>query len=236
MSQEVLDALKSFGRRRMVNNMHGQVSDMEFINPAYSISGEDLVLKSIFKNQLKAGTPGFYVDIGCFDPRNASNTYLFYCYGWRGLCIDANPYFAADFAAIRPRDAFAHAAVGLTAGTLQFFKHKTNQGMSEIAAVGAEIGPDFEPPVPVPSLPLADLFRRHIPPATTIDFVSMDLEGGEMDALISNDWAAFRPRVIVMETLGIDEDKPLDYPTVAFLAGHGYKLRTLVGANVVMAL
>jgi hypothetical protein len=235
MSQEIVDAVKKFAARRMVNNMLGQLSDLEFINPAYSISGEDLVLKSMFKHKLKSGVPGFYVDVGCFDPRDASNTYLFYGHGWRGLCIDANPDFTGPYAALRPRDIFVQAAVGLQADTLQFFKHKTNQGMSRIAA-GAALGPDFEPPVPVPSLTLAGLFRRHLPPGTAIDFMSMDLEGGEMGALTSNDWAAFRPRVIVMETLDIDEDKPLDFPTVAFLAGHGYKLRALVGANAVMTL
>jgi hypothetical protein len=235
MSQEILDAVKKFGQARMVNNMRGQLSDMEFINPAFSISGEDLILKSMFKTKLKSNVPGFYVDIGCFDPRNASNTYLFYSHGWRGLCVDANPYFAGPFADVRPRDIFVQAAIGTDAGMLQFFKHKTNQGMSQIAAA-MEIGPDFESPVPVPSLTLAALFRRHLPPATVIDFMSMDLEGGEMGALLSNDWAVFRPRVIVMETLDIDEDKPLDFPTVAFLAGHGYKLRALVGANAVMTL
>ncbi|MHB1204456.1 MAG: FkbM family methyltransferase [Rhodospirillaceae bacterium] len=236
MSRDAANDFRHLGRTRLVNNMHGQPSDIDFINLSFSISGEDLVLKSIFKEMLKAGQPGFYVDVGCFDARNASNTYLFYCYGWRGLCIDANPYFAADYANFRSRDVFMHAAVGTRSGLLQFAKHKTNQGMSRIAAAGEDIGSDFEPPVPVPSLPLGELLRRHVPPATPIDFMSVDLEGGEMDAFTSNDWSQFRPRVIVLETLDIDEDRPLEFPTVAFLAGHGYKFRALVGANVVMAL
>lgn len=50
--------------------------------------------------------------------------------------------------------------------------------------------------------PLGKLLHEHLPKdVATIDFMSIDIEGGEMAALRSNDWDAFKPRVLILEAL-----------------------------------
>lgn len=49
--------------------------------------GDDIQLYKL----LKATNPGVYVDIGCWHPVKASNTYFFNLRGWKGICIDPNP-------------------------------------------------------------------------------------------------------------------------------------------------
>jgi hypothetical protein len=225
------------GQKRLLNNIRGHTDDLRFINLSFSISGEDLVLRALFKSQMREGRPGFYVDVGCCDPRNASNTYLFYCYGWRGICIDANPQFAKPYAVYRPRDLFLNAAVtDNSAAAFHFAKHKINHGMSEVKPVTDAFGDDFGPSEPVPSLSLSEALASHLPDGQGIDFMSMDLEGAEPGALASNDWSRFRPKAIVIETQYINEERPLEYTTVAFLKEQGYGFRGFVGGNVIMVL
>lgn len=79
---------------------------------SYNNQGEDLILRSLFKSRLRAGETGFYADIGSWDPRMGNNTYLFYLYGWEGICIEPNPAFADAYSEVRPRGAFINSAVG----------------------------------------------------------------------------------------------------------------------------
>ncbi|AEF98652.1 FkbM family methyltransferase [Methylomonas methanica] len=64
-----------------------------FISPvkarrSYSQCGEDMVLNYLLLDKKQSG---FYVDIGCHNPRRGSNTYHFYKKGWRGLLVDLDP-------------------------------------------------------------------------------------------------------------------------------------------------
>ena len=57
-----------------------------FPKKSYSMFGEDLIIKKIFKNKKN----GFYVDVGCYHPIDGNNTYLLYKKGWTGINIDLN--------------------------------------------------------------------------------------------------------------------------------------------------
>ena len=49
--------------------------------------------------------------------------------------------------------------------------------------------------------PLSELLRTHLPPGQTIDFLTIDAEGFDMEVLRSNDWDAFRPALVLIEAL-----------------------------------
>jgi hypothetical protein len=59
-----------------------------------------MILKSIFTRS----KPGFYVDVGAYDPQMMSNTHHFYLQGWRGINIDPNPKSIEEFNKLRTRD------------------------------------------------------------------------------------------------------------------------------------
>jgi len=47
---------------------------------------QDLVVQAIFKN------PSSYLDVGCGDPIECSNTFVLDNLGWQGICIDREPH------------------------------------------------------------------------------------------------------------------------------------------------
>ncbi|HEY8402846.1 MAG TPA: hypothetical protein VIK89_16380 [Cytophagaceae bacterium] len=53
---------------------------------SYSFTGEDRLIESILKPIITR--TGFYIDVGCNEPRFISNSFLFYRRGWRGVTID----------------------------------------------------------------------------------------------------------------------------------------------------
>jgi FkbM family methyltransferase len=84
-----------------------------FISPvksktSYSQCGEDMVLNYLLLDKKKSG---FYVDIGCHNPRRGSNTYNFYKKGWHGLLVDLDPEKIYACRMIRRRDKALVAAV-----------------------------------------------------------------------------------------------------------------------------
>ena len=48
---------------------------------------------------------------------------------------------------------------------------------------------------------LSTLFRRYLPKNTVIDFLSLDVEGGELDVLQGNDWEIYRPMWMMIEVM-----------------------------------
>ena len=67
---------------------------------SWSQEGEDMILHRIFGGKKS----GFYVDVGAHHPKRFSNTYFFYCHGWRGINIDAMPGRMKLFNQWRPKD------------------------------------------------------------------------------------------------------------------------------------
>jgi hypothetical protein len=81
----------------------------------YGESGEDVLLNSFCHKK------GFYIDIGAYHPARASNTYLFYKKGWRGINIDANPYSIKLFNKMRKRDININAGISDKNTVLNYF-------------------------------------------------------------------------------------------------------------------
>ena len=164
----------------------------------FAISGEDMALRKLLKKHVIAGH-GTYVDIGCAAPDSASNTCLFYCLGWSGPCVDANPVAAPYWAAKRPKDKFVCAAVSDQAGEINLFRHKSNLGMHIVTHATIPPSQDFhDNPERIPIRRLDSLFAEHIG-ERPIQLLSMDIEGSELSALQSNDWDRWRPEVIIIE-------------------------------------
>jgi len=80
----------------------------------YSQHGEDDFLARLFWTPSRpAGfkRAGFYVDVGCNDPKIGNNTYFFYLLGWRGVCIDPHQAFGEVYMKERPEDVFVGCAI-----------------------------------------------------------------------------------------------------------------------------
>ena len=210
---------------------------LPYINLSYSSSGEDLWLRQFMKPRLRTGQPGFYVDIGANLPYSTSNSFLFYCMGWRGICIDANPRFREEFSARRPRDILINAAVSDLGQSLYFAEALIPAGhkLGRVSQDAGGFSQIFGTPLQVPAMTMAEVLKQHLPENTTIDFMTIDLEDSKLPAIRSNDWSVFKPRVILIEAgNGFDPLVPYDFPTIAYLRKHGYHYQGYSSNNVLM--
>ena len=137
---------------------------LPFAQLSFSLAGEDVVLAHHFKKRIKKNQPGIYVDIGCAMPVQISNTYLFYCYGWRGICIDLNSKHTMSWASARPEDSFINASVSDKPGDAYVFAHTSNEGMARIAFSSDLPGPDCTLAGRAPTVRLSDILAAKLKP------------------------------------------------------------------------
>ena len=164
---------------------------------SYSQKKEDLVLDRLTGRKKS----GFYVDIGAYDPGWFSNTLRFYKRGWRGINIEPDTTHWMRFQDQRPRDTNLNLGAGTKRGNMTFYRMDPptlSTFSKERAEESAKEGFTIEAAIPVSILPLKDIFSRHAR-GKIIDFLSLDVEGMEMDVLRSNNWRTFRPRFLCIE-------------------------------------
>lgn len=166
---------------------------------------------------------GFYVDVGCYHPVRFSNTFLFHRRGWRGINIDATPGVKELFDQYRPSDINISCAVSATDGEVELatFEEGAVNTLSD-----RNVPADFGKPkkIRVQSKTLAEILTRHLLPGQDIEFLSVDVEGIDLEVLRSNDWTRFRPKVVCVEQVGNDIGKLLSLPMCRFMKDTGYVL------------
>lgn len=172
-------------------------------NRSWSQEGEDQILRRIFERQ----STGFYVDVGAHHPKRFSNTYLFYRYGWRGINIDAMPGSMLAFEKSRPRDINLELGIGAEEDTLDYyvFNEPALNGFSkEISQERHDSDSAYQiySVIKVDVLPLTVVLDKHLPIGQRIDFLSVDVEGLDLEVLKSNDWNKYRPKFVLTEILG----------------------------------
>jgi FkbM family methyltransferase len=190
---------------------------------SWSQEGEDLILARHFEGRRE----GFYVDVGAHHPTRFSNTYRFYQQGWRGINIDAAPGSMAPFRRLRPRDTNLELGVGASRGSSPF--HVFNEPAlstfdPELARSRTAANPTYtvEEVVQVPTAPLGEILVRHLPPGTEIDFMTVDVEGHDLEVLASNDWSRYRPELVLAELPPASVRELLRGELVRLMEGHGY--------------
>jgi len=192
---------------------------------SYAQEGEDLVLSVLMEPNIPEC--GFYVDIGAHHPTRFSNTMFFYQRGWRGLNVDARPGFRREFTEARPRDMAIECGVSRQAGELLFyeFNEPALSTFDTDLARRRDGTRDYriEREIPVPLRTLASLMEEHVGREQVVDFLTIDVEGLDVDVLRSGDWTAFRPRFVLAEVYGRWLDDIMDSPTVDVMANLGYR-------------
>jgi FkbM family methyltransferase len=196
-----------------------------FATPAYSQEGEDMVLRSLF---FRKADPGFYVDVGAHHPRRFSNTYLLYKQGWRGINIEPNPSAVALFRKERTRDTNLAIGVSDEPGELTYYmfdEPAVNTFDRQQALAVADAG-DFRivGEMRIPVRRLDDILREHLPKESAIDVLTVDVEGHDLNVLLSNDWITFRPGCVLVEACRKSLSTVWEAPVHAFLVERGYEL------------
>lgn len=168
---------------------------------SYAQEGEDLVLERFLGSQ----SIGFYIDIGAHHPKRFSNTYLFYLRGWRGINVDAMPGSMKIFNDQRPEDLNLEVGVSKTDGFLDYFifNEPALNTFSKDEADRKELIPEYfiQEVKQVQTYPLHKILEKYVPLNTEIDFMSIDVEGVDLEVIKSNNWDLYRPRILLVEDL-----------------------------------
>jgi FkbM family methyltransferase len=191
---------------------------------SYSQEGEDMILRRIFENQ----EIGFYVDVGAHHPRRFSNTYHFYRRGWSGINIEPNPDVLPAFISDRPRDINLSLGVSDTASTLTYYyfdesalnTFDENIVKSRLLNTRYRLVNTREVMVDR----LDNILRKYLPAGAEIDYISVDVEGFDLEVLRSNDWILFRPKCVLAEVLNVTLEEAMKGDIVSFMNRQGYAL------------
>ena len=158
---------------------------------------------------------GFYVDVGCATPStDDSNTRFLRARGWDGIGIDANANYAEHW-----QTPFVAAIVSSQAVVpFEYRRIPTHSRVTGNVLFAATT---------------LDRILRFFD-APTVDFLSLDVEGHEFEALQSLDMDRYRPKVIISEysTEGIGDD----FRVRDYLLARGYAVVHQTKANLIYAL
>ena len=171
---------------------------------------------------------GFFVEAGALDGKRYSNSWFFEkCLGWCGLLIEGNPANFRDLVTNRPSAIKLHTALcadgeevdfiaggGATAGAVAAMDRKFLDRWHHTTT------PQI---VRVPCITLAHALCLH--GITEIDFLSLDVEGSELDVVRHIDFTRVRIRVIIVEQDRYNMTKVLEVRRL--LQEQGYSLDRL---------
>ena len=164
---------------------------------SYAQNFEDVMIARLFGDMHR----GFYVDIGAAHPDFLSVTRHFYDRGWCGVNIEPTFCFYPLLCEARPRDINLQCAIGNGPGLATFYEVSAFAENSTLASAVADrltaVGLAATPRQ-VEVVRLAEVCDLHVKDRT-IDFMKIDVEGGELGVLQSGDWKRFRPRLLIVE-------------------------------------
>lgn len=176
------------------------------------------------KAEFFAALPGgFFVEVGANHPQRGSQSWQFEQDGWTGVLVEPQPDLAERLRALRRAHVVAAAcsspANAGTAMTLHLSgPHSSLNRDLAVTGIVAETATE------VPVRTLDDILDEAKAPAP-IDFVSIDVEGHEVEVLSGFNLERWRPRLILIE------DHVASLATHRCLTRGGYRLIRRTGLN-----
>ena len=187
---------------------------------SYAQWGEDRLVWDYFHCKPR----GFFIEVGANDPISLSQTYLLEQNGWEGILVEPQAECCRRLRQARPRSTVIQAACGAPAQKGKaLFRVATSHDRSMLATQTPDEDVTFAGTVEVELTTLDALLAERGDPKP--DFVSIDVEGGELAVLQGFNLAKHQPGLLVVE------DHVHDLRLHAYLRAHGYKLVKRTGSN-----
>lgn len=196
---------------------------------SFSQDGEDLCLYSYIMEE-NPNYKGFYVDIGALDPFRFSNTCLFYLYGWHGINIDATPGSMKKFNQYRTNDINIETVISdkpdkeidyfiFNEPALNCFDESR---LSEILSK-----PQYKllETRKLKTKTINEILDKYVPAGQKIDFITLDIEGVDVEVIRSLNYEKYAPDYFIVEELDYKYSDFIGYsasPIYQFLSQKGY--------------
>lgn len=163
----------------------------------YSEREEEWLIRDYFQDR----RGGIFVDVGANHYKEASKTYYLETeLGWSGLAIEPQKQFAADYAQHRPSTKFLPFFVSDTSNETArlYVTNRTSLVASSDRRFVEQFG-GIDEVREVPTITLTDLLAAE--GISHLDFLSMDIELHELEALKGFDIKRFKPSLVCIEGL-----------------------------------
>lgn len=176
------------GDRREDENLHEEQAEQQ-------PQGEQRLVRE-FLEFLAPRTPGFFVDVGANHPWRGSQTWHLEQRGWRGILVEPLPEQADRLRRSRTAAVFAVACSSPENGgkVLPFFAADVFSGLDR-----KQMAPWAEPDVIKVPVRTLDSVLEEAGAPQPIDFLSLDVEGHEIEVLRGFDFNRWAPRLILLE-------------------------------------
>ncbi len=190
---EELQTNRSRSRGAVTRELHAIGQMRGEVPPYFSQAGQDRIVDSILARK----TGGVFVDVGGYDGVTGSNSLFFEMFrGWSGILVEPAPTQLRKAEAVRRCPCLGYGVAGRS-GELQFMEvtHGFTQMSGFLDSYNADllkqVRADKRHKEVVHSLEtktLNDILAEQS--LTSVDFLSLDVEGGEMDILSNFDFSA----------------------------------------------
>lgn len=150
---------------------------------------EDYILFSIFYDVKN----GFYIDIGANDPNLCSVTKAFYLRGWHGINIEPLPDKYKSLQLNRKKDINLNICIGKIEGNGTFYLQR---GLSTLIKKYIR---KKKKHINIKINTMKNVCRKYVPNNKELQFVKIDVEGGEKEVLLGYDFENYRPKVFCIE-------------------------------------
>jgi FkbM family methyltransferase len=163
---------------------------------------------------------GFFVDAGANHPTTGNQTWFLEEQGWTGILIEPHPDMAELLRQQRPKSRTFETAVGAPGqpGPLDFWLGGTQSSADPDVRV-REKGKRVQVPIRTIDSVLEESG------ATKVDFVSLDVEGMELEALEGFNFERWRPGLLLIE------DFFYNHKMDGYMRSRGYKAVKRTGYN-----
>jgi len=169
------------------------------------------------------GERGFFVDVGANHPFSGSQSWHLEQLGWRGILVEPQPQLAEQLRQTRKAKVFA-AACSSPENAGRRLPFYVAGPLSALDRGRMAPGSSVDTVIDVPVMTLDELLREAGAPQP-LSFLSLDVEGHEIEALRGFDFARWQPRLILIE------DHVGDLTRHRFMRGSGYRLVRRTGYN-----
>mgnify|MGYP003141611582 CR=1 FL=1 len=158
--------------------------------------------KWIVDNVLDLPDNGIFVDVGAADAIKRSNTYHFEKNGWKGLCIEGDPFFFKDESddegpnnsLTRYRENAINAVISETDGELEFM----SRGRHSLSQVWNKNHFPTSAHEKVPCYRLDTILEKYNW-ITEIDILDICTRGHDFEVWSSFDYKKYNPKIIITE-------------------------------------